>query len=77
MTFRLYEYDACAIAYQKSKIDFGGADSLRVDIPKDDVPPEARRQPGEKYLMINKPEWFDMTAILNLVKEALGEARQK
>jgi len=64
-------------AYQKSKIDFGGADSLRVDIPKDDVPPEARRQPGEKYLMINKPEWFDMTAILNLVKEALGEARQK
>jgi ABC-type Fe3+ transport system substrate-binding protein len=64
-------------AYQKSKIDFGGADSLRVDIPKDDVPPEARRQPEGKYLMINKPEWFDMTAILNLVKEALSDTKQK
>src|SRR5712692_433097 len=65
------------MAYQKSKIGFGGADSLRVDIPKDDVPLEARRQPEGKYLMINKPEWFDMTPILNVVKEALGEAKQK
>jgi iron(III) transport system substrate-binding protein len=64
-------------AYQKSKVGFGGADSLRVDIPKDDVPPEARRQPQGKYLMINRPEWFDMTPILSLVKEALGEAKQK
>jgi iron(III) transport system substrate-binding protein len=65
------------IAYQKSKVGFGGADSLRVDISKDDVPPEARRQPQGKYLMINKPEWFDMAPILSLVKEALGEAKQK
>jgi hypothetical protein len=50
---------------------------LRVDIPKDDVPLEARRQPEGKYLMINKPEWFDMTPILNAVKETLGEAKQQ
>ncbi len=65
------------IAYQKSKIGLGGADSLRLDIPKDDVPPEARRQTQGKYLIINKPEWFDMTPIMSLVKEALGDAKQK
>jgi iron(III) transport system substrate-binding protein len=63
-------------AYQNSKIGFGGADSLRVDIPKDDVPPEARRQPEGKYLMINKPEWFDMTPIQSVVKEALSEKQR-
>jgi len=63
-------------AYQNSKIGFGGADSLRLDVPKDDVPPEARRQPEGKYLMINKPEWFDMTPIQTVVKEALSDKQK-
>jgi ABC-type Fe3+ transport system substrate-binding protein len=62
------------IAYQKSKVDSGGADSLRIDIPKDEVPPDSRRGQG-KYVMVARPEWFDMTPIQNLLKEALGQTK--
>ena len=61
------------IAYQKSKADSGGADSLRIDISKDDVPLESRRSQG-KYAMVARPEWFDMTPIQSLIKETLGQA---
>jgi len=50
------------------------ADSLRIDIPKDEVPPDSRRGQG-KYVMVTRPEWFDMTPIHNLIKEALGQAK--
>lgn len=62
------------IAYQKSKVDSGGADSLRIDIAKDEVPPDSRRGQG-KYVMVTRPEWFDMTPIHNLIKDALGQAK--
>src|ERR671919_1199304 len=50
------------------------ADSLRIDIPKDDVPYLNRRLDGVKYLDTGKPEWIDMAPIINVVNEALKEA---
>ena len=50
------------------------ADSLRVDIPKDEVPYESRRLDGIKYLDTGKPEWIEMKPILSVVNDALKEA---
>jgi iron(III) transport system substrate-binding protein len=50
------------------------ADSLRVDIPKDDVPLLNRRLEGIKYLDTGRPEWIEMKPILDVVNEALKAA---
>jgi iron(III) transport system substrate-binding protein len=53
------------------------ADSLRIDIPKDDVPYLNRRLDGLKYLDTGKPEWIDMAPIINVVNEALKSTGKK
>ena len=53
------------------------ADSLRIDIPKDDVPYLNRRLDGVKYLDTGKPEWIDMAPIINVVNEALKSMGKK
>jgi iron(III) transport system substrate-binding protein len=64
------------IAYQKSRlIASGGADSLRLDIPKDDVPVLSRRRIGGKYLNTSRPEWIDVTPIRSLIREAMAKAK--
>jgi iron(III) transport system substrate-binding protein len=58
------------IAMQK----FGRPDahnSRRIDIPKDDVDPYNRLEPGKKYFDLAKPEFQDLAPILKLVKEVL------
>jgi iron(III) transport system substrate-binding protein len=50
------------------------ADSLRTDIPKDDVPYESRRLDGIKYLDTGKPEWIEMKPIIDVVNDALKAA---
>jgi iron(III) transport system substrate-binding protein len=50
------------------------ADSLRIDIPKDDVPYLNRRLDGIRYLDTGKPEWIEMKPILEVVNEALKAA---
>ena len=50
------------------------ADSLRIDIPKDDVPYLNRRLEGIKYLDTGKPEWIDMKPIVDLMNETLKAA---
>jgi hypothetical protein len=50
------------------------ADSLRVDIPKDEVPYESRRLEDIKYLDTGKPDWIEMKPILGVVSDALKEA---
>jgi ABC-type glycerol-3-phosphate transport system substrate-binding protein len=50
------------------------ADSLRIDIPKDDVPYLNRRLDGIKYLDTGKPEWIEMKPIIDVVNEALKAA---
>jgi iron(III) transport system substrate-binding protein len=63
------------IALQKSQAGAESpADSLRVDIPKDDVPLLNRRLEGIKYLDTGKPEWIEMKPILDVVNEALKAA---
>ena len=47
-----------------------GVDSLRIDIPKDDVPKAYRRLEGVKYLYTESPEFMDMEPIRELIKEA-------
>src|SRR5258706_866105 len=50
------------------------ADSLRLDIPKDEVPFENRRLDGIKYLDTGKPEWIEMKPIIDIVNDALEAA---
>lgn len=45
--------------------------SRRIDIPKDDVDPTNRVEPGKKYFDLAKPEYQDLTPIFKLVKEVL------
>ncbi|MCH6545926.1 MAG: ABC transporter substrate-binding protein [Deltaproteobacteria bacterium] len=49
-----------------------GVDSLRIDIPKDDVPMAYRRLEGVKYFYTENPEYMNMEPILKLIKEARG-----
>ena len=49
-------------------------DSLRIDIPKDDVPVLQRRFDNVKYLDTSRPEWQDMKPILDVMNEALRAA---
>jgi hypothetical protein len=53
------------------------SDSLRIDIPKDDVPVINRRLDGIKYVDAGKPEWLDMKPILDVVNEALKAAGKR
>jgi len=49
-------------------------DSLRIDIPKDDVPVLQRRFDNVKYLDTSRPEWQDMKPILDVMNDALKSA---
>jgi iron(III) transport system substrate-binding protein len=49
-------------------------DSLRIDIPKDDVPVLNRRFDNVKYLDTSRPEWQEMKPILDVMNEALKAA---
>lgn len=63
------------IALQKTQANAESpADSLRIDIPKDDVPLQSRRLDGIKYLDTGRPEWIEMKPILDVVNEALKAA---
>ncbi|HSE88592.1 MAG TPA: extracellular solute-binding protein [Candidatus Binatia bacterium] len=63
------------IALQKNMLNTENpADSLRIDIPKDDVPLFNRRIDGVKYIDTSKPEWQDMKPILDVMNEALKAA---
>ena len=62
------------IAYQKifsSKEE--GPDSLRIDIPKEDVPPLSRRVDGseERFPQTDNAEWMDMRPIRTFMKGIL------
>ena len=49
-------------------------DSLRIDIPKDDVPLLNRRLEGVRYVDTGRPEMLEMKPILDVVNEALKAA---
>ena len=62
------------IALQKLGDPDDPANSRRIDIPKDDIPPENRLQPGVKYFDVVKPEYGDMKPIFDLAKEIMAGA---
>jgi iron(III) transport system substrate-binding protein len=61
------------IAYHKSRLlGLSPADSLRTDIPKDELPPEGRRTEG-KHLLTSRAEWMDLTPIRDVIKDVYGK----
>ncbi len=55
------------IAYQK--LVQGGRNSLRIDIPKDDVPAHARIKPAAKYTLIDDIGYSDLDSVQRFVAE--------
>jgi ABC-type Fe3+ transport system substrate-binding protein len=49
---------------------FKGPDSLRIDIPKTDVPPARRRMAGGNYVMTDQAKWMEIQSILDIIKDA-------
>ena len=68
------------IALQKTLAKSGAetADSLRIDIPKDDVHPQNRRAAGVNYLDLDSQvEWTEMKPVLAVLEEALANAEKQ
>jgi iron(III) transport system substrate-binding protein len=65
------------IALQKLGDVDDPANSRRIDIPKDDLPPDARMQPGVKYFDVVKPEYGDMKPIFDLAKQIMAGVEGK
>jgi iron(III) transport system substrate-binding protein len=57
--------------------DGGVNDSLRVDIPKTDLRPMARRKEGAKYMVTWKAEWMDAEPMQKVVNQALAKSGKK
>jgi iron(III) transport system substrate-binding protein len=49
------------------------ADSLRIDVPKGQIPAADRRQDGIKYIDLDEQKVFDATPAIQLIKDTLGE----
>ena len=62
------------LALQK---DGGVNDSLRIDIPKTDLRPMARRKEGAKYMVTWKEEWIDSEPMQRVVNQALARGARK
>ncbi len=58
-------------------IDAGAEGSLRIDIPKDDIPQRNRLNPGVKYVPQWNADFFDMKPIAKVIQEAQSEAAAK
>jgi len=66
------------IAVQEEQArDNSGADSMRIDVPKDVVLSVYRRREGAKYLFVGTPERTNMQPIYKVVKEALATAAKR
>ena len=61
-------------AYSKAMVD--GSNSLRIDIPKDMVPPNQRLKEGVTYIDAATPERMSMKPILKVFNEALAKAKK-
>jgi len=59
------------IALQKLADVDDPPNSRRIDVPKDDVPPENRLVEGRRYLDVGRPEWQDLEPIFQMVREIM------
>ena len=57
--------------------DGGVNDSLRLDIPKYEVRPMARRKEGAKYMVTWKAEWMDPEPMQKVVDQALAKSGKR
>jgi ABC-type Fe3+ transport system substrate-binding protein len=65
------------ILYQRTFQSGGeGPDSLRTDIPKDDVPRDNRRMEGGNYLITDNAEWMDFTPIRAFIKDIWAKGKK-
>jgi iron(III) transport system substrate-binding protein len=55
----------------------GSANSRRMDVPKDMVPPRRRLQDGVRYVEVETAERMSMEPVLNLYNAALAEAEKR
>jgi iron(III) transport system substrate-binding protein len=62
------------IAYQK--LVETGRNSLRIDVPKDDVPEYARILPGGKYALLDDGPYTDLETVRNFVGEVWKKRKQ-
>ena len=53
-----------------------GGNSMREDIPKDEVRPDVQRTQGVKFLFTGLPEWIEMKPIHALLQKTLTEAKK-
>lgn len=63
------------LAVQRDPEAAGRNDSMRIDIPKNDVHPMMRRRDGIKYIIMWNPEWMEMKGVNEIVKQALGQKK--
>jgi len=64
--------------YQELAVSSGSpSESLRVDVPKEVIPPIYRRVPGVDYVMVDRAEWMEMAPIYGVISEALERAAKK
>ncbi len=49
-----------------------GGDSMRIDIPKKDIPREYRRRKGAEYFFVATPQYTDMRPIYKVINKALA-----
>src|SRR6266481_7810475 len=61
------------IAFQK--LVETGRNSMRIDIPKDDVPEHARIIPGAKYALLDDPAYSDLETVRRFVGEVLKKRK--
>jgi iron(III) transport system substrate-binding protein len=65
------------ILYQRTFQSGGeGPDSLRTDIPKDDVPRDNRRIEGGNYLITDNAEWMDFTPIRTFINDIWAKGKK-
>lgn len=56
------------------RVGGGVNDSLRIDIPKTELRPMARRKEGAKYMVTWKAEWMDAEPMQKVVNQALAKS---
>jgi ABC-type Fe3+ transport system substrate-binding protein len=53
-------------------------DSLRIDIPKDEIPADNRRRDGIDYMDLDsREEWMQRDGYVNLVKSTMGKSSKE
>lgn len=55
---------------------YNSEESLRADVAKDLVRSDLRRVDGRSYLLVDRPEYIDMTPIYDIVEKALAQRRK-